>query len=450
VVKYVAEARGKGDAARVGDLTATFFWLYTLIGVATVVVTLGLLPFLQPVFRVPEEHLTTARLVFLLIGLRSAQSMPLGLFAGILNGYQKQTLSNISRTFGTLSYAVLAFWALSVEPTLEALAWVSLGTGVAANVISLVMCVAHAKGMSLSPRRFRGSLLREVSSFSLYFFLIQISLLLATRIDTIITNAFLPLTAVALYTVAIRVPEKAGVLCRQLTNTLTPLIAELKGAGEESNIKAVFRKGSMLSVAMAAPMLVGLFLVTPDLLMAWMGEEFGEAGTACRLLLGATMISIVHSNAENVLSMTGHQRFLAFTSIGAQVFNIALTLVLIHPLGINGVALATLVSAALFQGGMILRRTAQVYSIGMVEFYRGTLWPSIPGCALMVAGFLGLRVVLPPDSLLNILLIELVICVLFVPGFLLALGRADREYFLSRLARMVRRGGSKPRAGANP
>ncbi|MDK2972915.1 MAG: hypothetical protein PWP23_2670 [Candidatus Sumerlaeota bacterium] len=447
VVKYVAEARGQGDERRVGDLTATFFWLYIVIGVVTAVLTLGLLPFLQPVFRVPDQHIATARIVFLLIGLRSAQALPLGLFAGILVGYQRQTMSNITRTFGTLSYAVLAFWALSWKPTLEVLAWVSLGTGVAANVMSLAMCLKVAKGMSLALRRFKRALLREVSSFSIYFFLIQVSMLLATRIDTIITNAFLPLTAVALYTVAIRVAEKAGVLCRQLTNALTPLIAELKGAGEESNIRAVFRKGSMLSVAMATPMIVGLFWIAPQLLEVWMGEEFGEAATACRLLLAAAMIGIVHANAENVLSMTGHQRFLAFTSIGAQVFNITLTLILIRPMGINGVALATLISAAIFQSGMILRKTSQLHKIGVFDFYRSALWPSIPGALLMLVGFWSLERFLPPTSLLNIFVLELLVCLLFIPGFLLALGKADRQYFLSRARKIFGRKRPGPEGG---
>lgn len=444
VVKYVADARGRGDAARLRRITATFFWQYAALGAAVLALTLLLAPVFPAVFGVPDDRAESARFVFLLIGLRAAQALPLGLFAGILVGCQQQVLSNLSRVVGTASYGLFAWWALAYSPTIEALAWASLGTGLFANLLGLAFCLKAAPGMSLSPREFRWSLVGEISAFSTWFFLIQISLLIASRVDTIIINAFLPLTAVAVYTVAIRIAEKAGSLCKQLVNTLTPVIAELKGAGEEANIRAVLLKGSMLAVAAAAPLLAGLAWLAEDLVVVWMGEEFRDAALPCRLLLAAAAIGIVHGNTENVLAMTGSQKFLALTSTGGQALNVGLTLVLVKPFGLAGVAAATLASQSVVHFGFTQRRGGRLYRVGPAEFYGRTLWPSVPGTAACLAGMWGLSLLVAPDSLAAIALLLAAGGLCFLPAFWwLGIGAKEREYLGGRLKALAKRKGRR-------
>lgn len=441
VVKYVAEARGQKDDRRLAQLTATFFWQYAAIGFMTLGAVLLFLPFLPSVMGVPVEKAATAQIVFALIGLRAAQGLPLGLFAGILVGYQQQLLSNICRVSGTASYGLLAWWALSVSPTIETLAWVALGTGLAANIMSVAFCLRRAPGLSLSPGNFKWSLLREISTFSLWFFLIQISLLIATRVDTIIVNAFLPLAAVAVYTVAIRVAEKASSLCRQLSNTLTPVIAELKGAGEESNIRAVFLKGSMLATAASIPLLGGLAWMAEDVVVVWMGEEFRAATIPCQLLLAAAFVGVIHGTSENVLSMTGHQRFLALATLGGQVLNLVLTLLLVRQWGLVGVAAATLIAQGGVQLFFIQPRAGRLYRLSMLEFYRRTLWPSIPGAVTGLVAMVLCSRVLPPESLVSIAVLLAIGGIGFLPGFwFLGIGRSERDYLLGRVRKLLGRG----------
>lgn len=444
VVKYVADARGRGDVKRIGDLTATFFWQYTGLGLLTLLVTLSIIPVLPTIFGIPEDRAWTAQIVFLLIGLRAAQALPLGLFAGILVGYQQQLLSNITRTIGTVSYGLFAWWALVLSPSIETLAWVSLGTGLFANLLAVAFCLRAAEGMSLAPSRFRWGLLGEITTFSMWFFLIQVSLLIATRVDTIIINAVLPLTAVAVYTVAMRIAEKAATLCRQLTNALTPVVAELKGARETDNIRAVFMKGSMLAVASAVPLMIGLAWLAEDIVVTWMGEEFRDAALPCQLLLASAMVGIIHSNTENVLAMTGHQRFLALSSIGGQVLNVILTIILVQSHGLVGVAVATLVSQSLGQIFLVQRKAGSLYRLSMPVFYGRALWPSIPGAIACVTAIWLCSMVLAPDSLVSIAILIILGGLFFLPAFWwVGLGRNDRDYLGGRMRLLLKRGKSR-------
>jgi len=242
------------------------------------------------------------------------------------------------------------------------------------------------------------------------------------------------------YTVAIRIVERAASLCRQLTNTLTPVIAELKGAGEEKNIRAVFLKGAMLSVAAAMPMLVGLAWLAEDIAGVWMGEEFRASATPLRLLLAAALVGIIHSNTENILSMTGHQRFLALSSLGGQVLNLVLTIILIHFWGLAGVAFATFVAQLVIQLFFVQARGGKLYNVGYLEFYRAALWPSLPGAVACIGAIYGCTQVLPPTSLLRIAVLLGVGAVCFVPAFwFLGLDAAQRSYFGGRFRALFNR-----------
>lgn len=434
VVKYVADARGRQDEKRLGDLTATLFWIYTGLGLAMMTVAFAIAPILGSLFSIPEDKRSIGQVVFLLIAFRSAQALPLGMFIGVLVGFQRQVVSNTIRSLGTISYALLAWWALNEMPTIEILAAVSAGTGLFWNLVAMTICLRSAKGASISPWRFRRPLVREVTTFSFYFFLIQISLLIATRFDTILIKMFLPLTAVALYSVAIGVVEKASVLCRQLANALTPMIAELKGGGEEKNIRAVLRKGSSLSFAFAAPLLFGLAWYAEDLVVVWMGEEFRGSAWPLRILLAAAIVNVLHSNAETVLTMTGNEKYLAYVMIGGQTLNVVLSIALVGVFGIAGVALATLIAVCTMQFGFVSARLWKDYHCSPAEFYTATVFPSVAGLVPMFAYLVVLDHYFQSTHLLHVAALEGGACVVFFAGYLsLGMSRKDRGYYFERI-----------------
>lgn len=435
VVKYIADARGKDDKERLASLCSTFFWVYSAIGLLVMTLSLLFATVLPDVLSIPSEKHSAAVVVFVIIALRAATSMPLGMFRGVMTGFQKQWWSNLLRIADTALYGMFAFWALYYEPSIERLAVASMTSHLFAMLGGFALCMAKLPDISIRPSRFDRSLLKEVSSFSMYFFMIQISTLIYSRIDAIIIQTWLSLSAVALYNVAARAAEHSSGLCRQLTNALTPVVAELKGANDEKNIKAVFRLGTKLSTALAVPVILGLFVLVEPTLVAWMGEEFSHAVPACRLLLIASLISVFHGNAANILAMTGHQRYLAFVFLGSQITNLTLTILLVSTYGITGVALATLVSSSLADIFFVQRKASKSTKIPQIQFYFETLLPAIIPAIIMIFAMHLLMVYIPPGSLINIALIEALACIVFIVAYyFLGLSGKERLYLIQKLS----------------
>ena len=102
------------------------------------------------------------------------------------------------------------------------------------------------------------------------------------------------------------------------------------------------------------------------------------------------MISVIHGNAANILSMTGHQSYLAKVFFSGQILNLTLTILLIQEYRILGVALATLISSAIVDIVFVQKRASNATGIPMFTFYQQTVFPVIIPSGLMCAGQYGL------------------------------------------------------------
>jgi len=440
VVKFVADARGRSDPGRLGRVTATFFWVHIALGALLLLAAAGCAPLIPHLFRIPAGLGRAASLVFFLLAFRAAYGMPMSMFASILVGFQRQVFVNLLKILSTLVYASVTYAVFTWRPSVEALAWINLLTFVVTSAATMLISTRINPGVRVAPQCFDRRLLREISSFSVYSFVIQISSLLYTRVDAIVIQEFLDLSKVAYYSVAMSTVSKAGLLCSQFSAAWTPLLAELKGAGDDEAIRTVLRKASKLTTALATPLLIGLFWFSRPLIEVWMKPEYAPAVIPLRCLLLAAFSGIVHSVPNNVLSMTGHQRFTSLASVAGQVLNLVLTLVMVVPLGINGVALATLLASTLIEAGVICPRACRTYHLSVFTFYRTTLLPSLAPCALMLGALWALQLVLPPTALWRIAVLELAACAVFAAGFYtMGLSAKERTYYFERLAAMLRR-----------
>lgn len=277
--------------------------------------------------------------------------------------------------------------------------------------------------------------------------MVQISSLLYTRIDTFIIQRFLTLTSVARYSVAMQTVSRGSRFCHQLNAALVPLVAEMKGAGDQQSIRLLLRKGTKLNTALATPLMGGLIWLSGDLMHAWMGPEFASSVRPLRLLAGAAWIDAISSISANVLTMAGHQKAMARFTVVAQLLNVGLTVVLIRDFGLNGVALASLIAGAT-SSLATLSYTTHVLHLSPWRTYGPALASALP-CGVMLLAFTGVKWLIrsagaTETSLLQVALMEVVGCVaFFVAFYLLGCSQQERRYYREKVAGPLARLGIK-------
>ncbi len=440
VVKFIADARGRGDIDGQRRAIATLFWVYAVLGGLLIAGIAGSVFLFNDLLAIPPEQSATASFVLIALGARSAACMPLGMFRGVLVGNQRMRVANAYKILAGVVYLVTAVVGLRYFPDLRFLALLNLFVGIAPMVAMMVHAKATLPGTSVHPRYFDKSLVKKLSSFSFYFMIIQVAGLIYTKVDAIIIQSVLSLEMVAVYTIAMRLAEKGQQFCSHLPKALTPIVAELHSAGEEKNQQAVWYLGTKLTVAFSVPLLLGLMVLARPLVLAWTGPELVDSAAALVWLAAAALVTVIHGNTVNVLSMAGHQRYLASAMIAGQLLNLGLSLVLIRYEGILGVAKATFISALPLQVLLIQRRANKVFGTSCWSFYWRTVAPCAIPTAILLGLFFGSRSYWEPGGLIGVAALEGIGAITFWAAFwAFGLSRRERVYFSEKVLSRLRK-----------
>jgi O-antigen/teichoic acid export membrane protein len=364
VVKYVARCTGSGDLAFRDRMLSTVLMVYLALAALALAAVLGLSLVYGPLFDLPASSQGRATLVLLILSARTwGLVLPLGLFRGVLFGAQHIPAINAIQIACTLLLAGGTWLTLTNGGGVVGMAWVNLGAAALEHLAYVVAARRLVPDLRLSWRLFDRSLLGEAASFGLFQFLVSVSALVLLRTGVLIVQLFLSLGAVTLYAIPLKICEYAILLIKPFVNVLTPVAAQMRGAGDEEGLKRLLVTGSRVALVPAATLAAGAWALGREVLVLWVGPEFAPTAPVLITLMSALVLSTPQMVVSGVFAMTERHRFTAGAAVAAMVVNLGTSLVLVRPLGILGVACGTLAAALLVDGVGVMAAAAR--SLGM-------------------------------------------------------------------------------------
>lgn len=271
--------------------------------------------------------------------------------------------------------------------------------------------------------------------------------LILLRTDPVIIKLYLPLSAVAVYAVALKIAEYGILLTKQLINVLTPLMAELHGSGDGEKIRFLLLNANKFAMAPAVAGVVAVGLLGREALGLWVGPEFSAGWPVLFILTAAGLASVPQMMASNVLTMTGHHRFTAFAALASVAVNLAGSLLLIRPFGLTGVAMGTLIATISIDLFLVLPRALRLHGVRAGAFLRRVVPPLVVPATAQLTLTWGMKEAFPPGSLLGLALISLPGLAAFAGAFwLLGMDASERSLVTRRAFGRLPSG--KPLAGA--
>jgi O-antigen/teichoic acid export membrane protein len=398
VVKFVGECRGLGDARRRNEILSTTLVVYCALALAAAVGIGGLAAGFSSAFEIPQSLQHEAVAVLWIIGLRSVVlNLPMSLFRGALFGSERIHEVNLIQLLGVAVYAMGVLVVVVTGAGVIALAVANLVAMLVEHAAYIWLSYRLLPDFALSPRLVRLDRVREIGSFSMYSLVSLISGLVLLRMDPALISAFLPLAAVAVYGVALKVAEYGLVFTKQFVNVLTPYFARSAAEGGEA-IGEVFERASRLALAFPAAAFVAAAVFGGPALGLWLGPEFAAGGRVLAVLAAATTVSAPQLVASTYLSMTGHVRFTAWAAAIAVLVNAGVSVALVRPLGLLGVALGTLTAAVIVDVFVLVPRALRAIGIGRARYARSVLRVSAP-MGVQATLSLAASALMPADSL---------------------------------------------------
>jgi O-antigen/teichoic acid export membrane protein len=345
-VKYVAEHNARGDRELVRQTIATSFWLLalgTLVAGAVGVILALAFPLL---FEVPPEVERPAQLLILLVTLDVALSMPMDTFGNVLVALQRYDVLNAT-LIAVLAAQALAWWAtLEAGGGLVALGVVTVAISVLGQLSRAVIARRLTPDVTVSPRLVDRRAFGPLATLSFWLWLTTTSKLVIRRIDTVVVGLVVGVPEAAVYAIGQKLAFLADQGMSPLARVFFPYAAEQAAERDVRQLRGMFLVGTRIAVAVAGPSCLALAVLAGPAIQAWVGDGFGDAALVVVFLVATTAIKALTQIGLQVLPGAGLARTPALIVAAEAVINLSLSVVLGSTIGLEGVALATLIAAA--------------------------------------------------------------------------------------------------------
>lgn len=179
--------------------------------------------------------------------------------------------------------------------------------------------------------------------------------------DSFLISYFRTSSEIGIYNAALRTTLLLNLLAVSVNALFAPIIAEHHHQGKKEQINLLLKTMTRWSLTVALPIVFAMSLFSNDILYFW-GPQFTEGSTALILLALAQLMFILSSLMAFNLIMCGKQYIEIGITITITIFNIIVNLLMIPAYGINGAAIAMLISQII---AFLLRVFGVQYSLGI-------------------------------------------------------------------------------------
>jgi len=349
VVRYVARFHAQGDHASSSAIASTAVAIFSLAGILAVLVA-GVIALGLPVFfhKVPPELVPDARLALLLGGTAVGVSLVGGVYGGLVGGLQRFDVSNTVGVGFDLLRAALVYLAVTSGYGIVALAAIQLlGASLRASANWLMARRLYPEvtvRRGLAERKW----VATIFSFGFFSVLIHASGVLINQADAIVIAAFLPVAQVTYFTIGATLVQQAALIQRGITFMIPPMIAALQVKGSTEGLQRTILRASRAISMLLLPVAATFMIRGSSFIGLWMGPQYAELSGWVLLILSLRMwFGSGMSVLANALYGLNRHRALVPMLIGEAVANLAVSVALVKPLGVVGVALGTVVPSVL-------------------------------------------------------------------------------------------------------
>jgi O-antigen/teichoic acid export membrane protein len=234
----------------------------------------------------------------------------------------------------------LLFWRTMAVPLLTYIFALFLVAG-----IGFALWIKHAESSEASHKdKIRA---RDILGVSLPMLLASSLMLVMQWTDTVMLGIFKSEADVGVYNVALKVAALTSITLFAVNGIAAPKFAEFYGRGDMEGLGTVVRQSTKLIFWTSFPILVATFLF-PAFILGIFGAEFRAGVYALLILAFGQFINSISGSVGYILQMTGKHKVFQNIILAATVINIVLNAILIPRYGINGAALASLVSMGIW------------------------------------------------------------------------------------------------------
>jgi len=349
-VRYFAQHVATGDVRKLNEAIGSCTALYLLLGGLALLAGVGMYAFFTLGYHIPVTLHTDARWAFGVMVIVVAAGF-IGLLPnGILAAHDDFVPRNNIRLAGVLLRLVLTMGLLALRASLTILALVQLVLLAFDFVFCWLLVRRKYPETRIRLADFNWPMARSIFAFSVYVLVLNAGARLAFETDALVIGKFMDVGSIPYFTVANSFVIYLMEFLIAIAAVVMPMATRLQTQGRHGELREIFLKWS--KIALSLTVVAGLFLIVlgPRFIAWWIDPSFEQpAGQVLRILMVSYLIFLpVRGVALPILMGLGKARLPTIGFLTAGVTNLVLSIVLVRPLGLAGVALGTAIPNVLY------------------------------------------------------------------------------------------------------
>jgi O-antigen/teichoic acid export membrane protein len=390
-VKYGAGALERGDQADLARVFNTTAAIFIIVGIVALLCTGGLmfgLPWVYP------RLLSDQNLTILVLGLAVSVDLLCQTYAAGLRtrSYFFVTDSIEILTYSVFKFGLLLYFARSGLSCLL-LGKLALAETLTRNMIMVGLALKWCPyTRRLQPLHADRTILKKIAVMAGAVSIIRVADVMRFQLDAIVIGYFMPDTPIniAIFGIGGRLVSIAYYAIGVIGAVMIPRFSGLSEKGDTQGVHRTLRN-TTLGIGLASSyLLTNLAVLGPHFLMLWLKKPWVEqSGHILLVLLPGYYISLLAGAGSGLL--VGHSQLRGLTTITVVegVANLFLSVLLIRPFGIYGVALGTVVPMVIMRGLAFPEVLKRAIGLRRRDYWRMGVRPMIIGVVyvVLIGGF---------------------------------------------------------------
>ena len=336
------------DEEKIASLMRFYRKCYISIGIAVIVIGLAIMPLLHFVVKVPNSvdvNIYWAYIIFLLsTAISYFYSYKTSLMTADQKGYILQAFRSVNILLTTgLQIAVLVFTKNYYLYIIVQLVLTLLFNIISSSYAQKKYPVIKKKNAKKLDKLTLKSLIVNIKSLVI----IRLSSILVNSTDNMIISAFKGLKSVGLLANYNMFVSVINTFLYKVFDSITASVGNLNAEDDSKKSLEVFNMLSMLNFWLYGFAGVGLYVLSNDLIVAWIGKDYLLSNYIVLILAVNLYILGMQNAVWNFKNTYGLFKYGRYLLVLTAVINLGLSLLMGNYIGIAGILLATSISRLL-------------------------------------------------------------------------------------------------------
>ncbi len=373
-VKFGAGAYERGDMRDLARVMNTSTAMFIVLGMITMLATAVMSVVLPRVY--PNAIANATETIFIL-GMAAAIDLGFRPFAAALRMRSLYLVYDGLEivTYTVFKLSLVLYFAYQHRLDYHVLALLTFGeTATRLILITLAALWFNPASRRINPLRPAREMVRKLATMGAALSVIQIADIIRFQVDAGVIGYFLPESpeSISVFGVGTRLTSIAYFAVGVIASVLMPRFSGLDETDDKAGKAALLRRADLATGLLSSFVLVNLAVLGPQFLELWLKKPWvHESGRILVLMLPAYHLAILTHSSSSLIIGRAKLRGLTILTVTEAMANVVLSIALVRPFGIYGVALGTAIPLAVFRG-VLYPAFVLKNEIGMTigEYYR--------------------------------------------------------------------------------